>query len=120
MGASSPKPVCALVADGKIDAALVTFYRDYVKVPPPVISAIQKSPVWPAEVKSAPALCNGLVALSAYHFDAARFGSLRTPTLFLLGDRSPPFMIASVKAGVAAVPGAKLEMLAGQQHGALV
>ena len=120
VGASSPRPVCALVAEGKMNAALVTFYRDDVKVPPPVIVDIQKSPAWPAEVKSAPALCNELVALSAYHFDAATFGSLRTPTLFLLGDRSPPFMVASVKAGVAAVPGAKLEMLAGQQHGALV
>ena len=60
------------------------------------------------------------MALSAHQFDAGTFGSLRTPTLFLLSDRSPPFMVASVKAGLSAVPDAKLEMLAGQQHGALV
>nr|WP_321983506.1 alpha/beta fold hydrolase [uncultured Lichenicoccus sp.] len=120
VGTSSSKPVCALVADGKMSAALVTFYRDYVKVPPPVITGIEKGPLWPVEVRSAPALCNEIAALSVYHLNAASFVSLRTPTLFLLGDRSPPFMVASVKAGVAAVPGATLEMLAGQQHSALV
>ena len=46
--------------------------------------------------------------------------SVHTPTLFLLGDQSAPFMAASVKSGAAAVTGAKLQMLPGQQHGALV
>jgi pimeloyl-ACP methyl ester carboxylesterase len=120
VGDSSPVPVCSLVAAGKMEEALVTFYRDYVRLSPSVITGIQASPAWAAEVKAAPALCNELTALSAYHFDAKHFASLRTPTLFLLGDQSPPFMAKSVKSGVAAVTGARLQMLPGQQHGALV
>ncbi len=120
VGASSPVPVCSRVASGKMDEALVTFYRDYVRLPPQVISGIQKGPAWPAEVKAAPALCNELTALSTYRFDPKHFVSLHTPTLFLLGDQSPPFMAASVRSGAAAVPSAKLQMLPGQQHGALV
>ncbi len=120
VGASSPSPVCSLVAADKMQEALVTFYRDYVRLPPSVIIGVHKSPNWAAEVRAAPALCNELTALSIYRFDARQFASLHTPTLFLLGDQSPPFMAASVKSGAAAVTGARLQMLPGQQHGALV
>ena len=119
VGASSPQPVCSLVATGQMEEALITFYKDYVRLPAPVLSGIQKSPAWPVEVSGAPALCNELTALSAYRFDAGRYAEISTHTVFLLGDQSPLFMITSVKSGVAAVPGARLQMLAGQGHGAL-
>ena len=119
VGASKPEPVCALVSAGKPEDALLTFYRDYARLPPAVIDGMKAGPQWLAELASAPALCHELEALAGYIFNPSRFASVHLPTLFLLGDRSPPFMVASVKAGVAAVPGARLHILPGQGHGAL-
>jgi pimeloyl-ACP methyl ester carboxylesterase len=90
VGASQPEPVCDLVNAGKPEDALLKFYRDYVRLPPAVIAGMQARPQWSAEVASAPALCHELQALRGYVFDPSRFAGLHLPTLFLLGDQSPP------------------------------
>jgi hypothetical protein len=42
--------------------------------------------------------------------------SVRTPTLMVLGAKSPPWMRTSVETVANAIPGAKLRVLPGQDH----
>ena len=54
-----------------------------------------------------------------YRFAAEAFAHLRVPTLFLCGSRSPAYLQASTRMAAAAVPGSRLEVLAGHAHGAM-
>jgi pimeloyl-ACP methyl ester carboxylesterase len=55
-------------------------------------------------------------AEEGYQFEALRFKDLRTPTLFLLGEESPPFLKAATGAIHSALPNSRVAVLAGQQH----
>ena len=48
--------------------------------------------------------------------DAKRFKTVQTPTLLLLGGDSPDFLRAATSAVEAALPNARLVVMAGQQH----
>lgn len=58
-------------------------------------------------------------AVPGYFFDAQRFSKLKTPTLFLLGGDSPPFLKAGSEALQPVLPNSKIVVLRGQQHAAM-
>lgn len=53
-------------------------------------------------------------ALPAGHFELMR--SVRTPTLMVLGGKSPQWMRTAVETVASAIPGAKLHVVPGQDH----
>lgn len=54
-----------------------------------------------------------------YRFDPQQFAGLRVPTLLIAGGDSAPFLKASTAGVAAAVPGARVVTLEGQQHVAI-
>lgn len=119
IGHASPQAVCAKVAAGDREGALLTFFRDYVRLPEPLIERLRADPSWAERVRLAPTLCRESTIVSTYVFEPQRFAALRTPTLFLLGSASPVQMATSVRTVAAGVPHSRLQLLAGQQHDAM-
>jgi len=119
MGRVSPDAVCAAVAAGDHERAMLTFLRDVAQLPAPVIEGLRADPSWPERVKLAPTVCREIKAVTTYAFEPLRFAKIATPTLFLLGSASPPAMETSVNAGAAALPHSQVRILAGQQHDAM-
>jgi pimeloyl-ACP methyl ester carboxylesterase len=119
IGGPSSDPVCSAVATGDNERAMLTFYKDFVQLPAPVIEGFRADPQWPGRVALAPTVCREVKAVSTYAFEPAKFAKVMTPTLFLLGSASPQSMAVSVRAGAAALPHSQVHMLPGQGHEAM-
>lgn len=114
--AGDPGPVCDAVATGDNDRAMMIFFRDYARLPQPVIDAFRADPMWSQRIGLAPATCREVTALAGYAFERADFAKVVTPTLLLLGGASPKPMGVSVRAAAAALAHSRTELLPGQQH----
>jgi pimeloyl-ACP methyl ester carboxylesterase len=119
IGGPSPESVCSAVAAGENERAMLTFYKDFVQLPAPVIEGFRADPQWPGRVALAPTVCREVKAVSTYAFEPAKFAKVITPTLFLLGSASPQSMAVSVRAGAAALPRSQVHILPGQGHEAM-
>ncbi len=119
IGGPSSDPVCLAVAAGDNERAMLTFYKDFVRLPAPVIEGFRADPQWPGRVALAPTVCREVKAVSTYAFEPAKFATVITPTLFLLGSASPQPMAVSVRAGAAALPHGQVHILPGQGHEAM-
>lgn len=109
----------ALLAAGERDELLATFFRDVVRMPEHELDRARRLPAWQGRVAAAHTLLREERASAAYQFDPDRFTALAVPTLMLLGSDSPPFLQSSTEAVAAALPDARVEVLAGQQHVAI-
>jgi pimeloyl-ACP methyl ester carboxylesterase len=119
IGDQSADSVCGAVATGDNERAMLTFFRDYVRMPEPVIDAMRRDPSWPERVALAPSTCREADAVFHYRFDPARFSKVSVQTLFLLGELSPEPMKVSVRAAANAFPGGRIQVIPGQSHGAM-
>jgi len=123
-----PLPGVAIYPEGVIDrlqllldagdreAVLTTLYREVVMLPAHEIEQLRSSPAWSARMATAHTLPREARAEEQYKFDAQRFKDLQTPTLFLLGGDSPPFLKAATEAIHAALPNSRVAVMPGQQH----
>jgi pimeloyl-ACP methyl ester carboxylesterase len=109
----------SLLASGDRDAVVTTFFRGIVKMPESEVTMMKSLPNWPARVAAAHTIPRELLADETYRFDAARFASMKTPTLLLLGGDSPAFFKAAIDNVHAAVATSKVVVLPGQQHTAI-
>jgi pimeloyl-ACP methyl ester carboxylesterase len=116
---TSPDTICARLAGGDNEGALLAFFKDYVRLPPPLIEGLFHDPSWAVRVKLAPTLCRESTVVSTYAFAPGRFAGVTTPPLFLLGGGSPPQMATSVRTVASALPHSRLHILPGQQHDAM-
>ena len=60
-----------------------------------------------------------LAAYRAYHFETAEFAALSTPTLLLVGTKSPPFNRVASEQLHSVLPNSRIKLLDGQSHGAM-
>lgn len=111
--------VDALVAAGDRDAAVTLFLSEGARVPPHELTLMKSLPAWSARVAAAHTIARELRAVDAYHMDSARFATMRTPTLLMLGGASPPYFRAAIELVQAALPHAQLCVLPNQQHVAM-
>jgi pimeloyl-ACP methyl ester carboxylesterase len=98
---------------------MLTFFKDYARLPALQINAFRADPSWPGRVQLAPSVCREVKAVSTYTSDPSRFTHISKPTLFLLGRESPQAVATSVHSGAAALPQSQLHILPGQQHDAM-
>ncbi len=105
----------SLLAQDRRAEVVETFFREIVGMPEAQLDLLRSMPSWPARVAAA----HTIVRERPYPFDPARFASLGVPTLLLTGGDSPPLLRASTAALAAAIPGARVVVLAGQQHVAM-
>lgn len=106
----------ALIDAGDREGVLVTFIREVVGIPSRELALLQSQPAWSARVAAAHTIPRELRAEARYRFDPERFKGVSTPTLLLLGGKSPLFMKASVDAVNAALPNSRVVVMPGQQH----
>jgi pimeloyl-ACP methyl ester carboxylesterase len=109
----------ALLAAGRRDEVIETFFREVVGMPDDQLPAFRALPAWQARVAAAHTVVRELAATTTVHFDPSRFASLAVPTLLLSGSDSPEFLRSSTATVASALPNAQVVVLDGQQHVAI-
>jgi pimeloyl-ACP methyl ester carboxylesterase len=108
-----------LVAAGDRDGAAELFFSEFGD-PPAEVARRRATSGWRMVADNAHTIAPEFGALRGYRFDPGDFADLRVPTLVLVGGASPPNMRQSAAGIVAALPDARLEVLDGQAHLAMV
>jgi pimeloyl-ACP methyl ester carboxylesterase len=102
---------------GDVEGVLMTLLRDVVEMPPVEIELLRaQQDAWAVRLANARTIPRELRAYAEYSFTAARFQRMRAPTLLLVGGDSPPRELQNARAIAAALPAARVQLLAGQQH----
>lgn len=110
----------AMIAQGQLEQALVTFQTEIVKQSPEEIERMRARPNWPSLVASIAVHPRQMRALSAWRFDARRMRALTLPTLLLIGESTrSPHARASIDALEASLPAATRVVLPKQAHNAM-
>jgi pimeloyl-ACP methyl ester carboxylesterase len=108
-----------LLAAGDPDAALEIAMRETVDMAPAEIEGLRKSPGWEHLRAAARAIpCDW--ALWDDQPSPQALAAIRTPTLALMGSKSPGWLRAATQAVAAALPDAELVVMEGQGHSAMV
>ncbi len=97
------------------DDALVHFMKQ-VGVPDEMITGIRQSPYWQVGLNLAHTLAYDAAIMGDGTIPAARFAQIRTSTLVLAGSMSPEFLQQAAVQTAAAIPGARVDALQGQDH----
>ena len=105
-----------LLADDRPEEMLVTFYRDIVLMSDEELTTLQASPTWPARVAAAGTVPRELRAFGEHAFDPATAARIDVPVLLLVGENSPDEIKADPEIVAAALPDARVRVLAGQAH----
>ncbi|MDP9207013.1 MAG: hypothetical protein M3O65_00645, partial [Actinomycetota bacterium] len=106
----------ALLAAGDHDAVVETMFREFVLMPAVEVAALRAQPSWPARVAAAPALVRELRANAEAALDPGQAARITMPTLLLTGSDSGDPFAADTRAVAAALPGARVVVMEGQQH----
>jgi pimeloyl-ACP methyl ester carboxylesterase len=106
----------SLLAQGRPEQMLETFYREIAKMSEQEISGIKAAPTWPARVAAAITVPRELLAFGQQAFDPAWAAKIAVPVLLLVGADSPAEIKADPEVVAAALPDARIQVLDGQMH----
>ncbi len=107
----------SLLAAGDVEGMLIAMLREVARVPPKEIELLRaQRESWAVRVANAPTIPRELRTERGRMFEPARFATLRTPTLLLVGGDSPAREHENAKGVAAALPNAQVAVLAGHQH----
>ncbi|MCW6004786.1 alpha/beta hydrolase [Micromonospora sp. CPCC 205371] len=104
-----------LLAAGDRGGALAHFMRQ-VGIPEQMIAGMRQSPYWQVGLALAPTLAYDAAILGDSVVPASRYAAIATPTLVLAGSESPEFLRQAAAQTAAAIPGARHDVLPGQDH----
>jgi pimeloyl-ACP methyl ester carboxylesterase len=105
-----------LLAGGQADEMLRAFYREVAHLEPDEIEWLAASPAWASRVAGAGSITREVRAFSTHEFDAEQAARIGVPVLLLVGEESPEEIRADPEVVAAALPDARVEVLAGQGH----
>jgi pimeloyl-ACP methyl ester carboxylesterase len=106
----------AMLAQGRRDEVIATFFREEVRVPPHELEILRRLPSWQARVAAAHTLPRELRAAVGFDPAPGWFGTVRAPTLLLLGGDSPALLAEGTELVHRHLPDARVEVMPGQQH----
>jgi pimeloyl-ACP methyl ester carboxylesterase len=110
----------AMLEAGDVEGVLVSMFRELVEMPPEELDMMRsQQDAWAVRLRNVPTLPRELRALERYAFEPERFRTMRTPTLLLVGEHSPPRELENARGVAAALPEARVVVLPGQQHAAM-
>jgi pimeloyl-ACP methyl ester carboxylesterase len=109
----------ALQANDREKIATV-FLRDQIGAPPERLAAFKSSPIWPVVLQIASTLPRESRAVNTPRDLPARLARCTIPTITLLGTETQGRMKDNSIFVSQAIPGARLVMLEGQGHGAMM
>jgi pimeloyl-ACP methyl ester carboxylesterase len=105
-----------LLAQGRSEQLLETFYRDIVMMSETEISDLKAAPTWAARVAAAGTVPRELRAFGAQAFEPEMAEKITIPVLLLVGANSPDEVKADPHAVAAALPDVRIHVLDGQRH----
>jgi pimeloyl-ACP methyl ester carboxylesterase len=112
--------VQALLEARDTEGMLMVLFREVLEMPPEEIEAVRsQQDAWAVRLRNAPTLPRELRSEEEYVFTPERFGSMRTPTLLMVGGDSPARELENASGVAAALPDARVVALPGQQHAAM-
>lgn len=109
----------SLLARNDRVALVEGFLREVMRMGDREIARLRRSSSWPVHVGAAHTIPRELMTASSYQFRAEEFASVRVPTLFVLGGRSPVAMQEATRTAAGALPGSQIAILPGQGHVAM-
>jgi pimeloyl-ACP methyl ester carboxylesterase len=119
-GADVYERLNSLVAAGDRPGAVALFMAEVVGVPAEGIAGMQAGGVWPFLVEKAPSLPYDVLITQPWKpMPVERIAGIEVPLLAVHGDRTEPGLAAATLTVAAAVPGARLEALPGEDHAVL-
>jgi pimeloyl-ACP methyl ester carboxylesterase len=108
-----------LLAKGDRAGVVEGFLREVIRMSDREIARLRRASGWPVHVSVAHTIPREVTRAGAYQFRAERFATVRVPTLFLLGARSPVSLQESTRLAAAAIAGSEIAILPGQGHTAM-
>lgn len=108
--------IYTLIERNEREAALLTFFREVVRVPQHQLEQMPTHPAWPGRVAAAHTVAREINMEADYRLDFDRLRAIQAPTLLLLGGDSPEFFRAATNRVHAALPDSRIHELPGQQH----
>ncbi|HET6965292.1 MAG TPA: alpha/beta hydrolase [Acidimicrobiales bacterium] len=123
---SRPRPgrdladrVRALVALGRRDDAAALFLTEAIGMPAEVTEGMKAGPMWQMFSGLAHTVPDDVAACRGMRLPAERFATLEVPVLAVNGSNTAPWLAAATKSVALTIPGARLVVLEGQDHGVL-
>jgi pimeloyl-ACP methyl ester carboxylesterase len=110
--------ITELVAAGRRGDAVRYWMTDVVGLPAQMVPMMERSPAWPGLEALTPTLPYDLALTGHHGVPAADLAKITVPVLVLGGANSPEWFQQTVRETTAAIPGARLLVLEGQDHGA--
>ncbi len=111
----------ALLETGDVEGMLITMMREVIQRPPEEIKFLRSQREdWAARLRNAPTVSREMREEQGYVFVPERFGTMRTPTLLLVGGDSPPGELENAQGVSDALSDAQLVVMPGQRHTAMI
>jgi pimeloyl-ACP methyl ester carboxylesterase len=110
--------ITAMVQEGRRGDAVRFWMTDVVRLPAQAVQGMERAPFWAGLEALTHTLPYDLALTGHQGVPAADLAGITVPVLVLGGGNSPDWFHRSVQATAAAIPGARLVMLEGQDHGA--
>jgi pimeloyl-ACP methyl ester carboxylesterase len=105
-----------LLAEGNRDGAVEALFRSVEGVSDEDMAALRRAPSWPGRVAAANTVTREILGETRARLDAEQAAKIRVPVLLLIGENSTDPARREVGAVAAALPNARLLVLARQQH----
>jgi pimeloyl-ACP methyl ester carboxylesterase len=114
--AGSIEEVEAALAAGDAETALLLVLAGIVGMTDQEIASLRSGPRWPTMLASAPTVPRECRAEDGWAYRPGAFDGISAPTLLLAGAESHPVLREATGRALAAVPGARVEVLEGHAH----
>jgi pimeloyl-ACP methyl ester carboxylesterase len=109
----------AMLAKNDRAGVVEAFLREVVQTGELGLQRLRRSAGWQVRLDAAHTIPREVMTAYGYRFEAEAFASVRVPTLFLLGGRSPVHLQEATRMASEAVPGSQVFSLPGQGHAAM-
>jgi pimeloyl-ACP methyl ester carboxylesterase len=109
----------SLVDAGDREGAVTIFASEVLRMKPRELQRFRTLLAWQTCVATVHSLPREMVGVEEYKFDADRFRDFTTPTLLLLGEKSPPFFSKTIETIDAALSNSQIVVMPGQDHAAM-
>ena len=110
--------ITELVSSGRRSDAVKYWMTEVVQVPAETVAMMENSPWWPGLAALTHTLPYDLALSGDQGIPVDYLAKITVPVLVLGGANSPDWFHRTVEATAEAIPGARLVMLGGQDHGA--
>ncbi|MGH3863176.1 alpha/beta fold hydrolase [Actinokineospora sp.] len=105
-----------MLARGDDEGAIAVVLRDLLEFTDEQINIMRAGPEWAGRVRTAPTVVREARAEEGWVYRPHRFDGITAKTLMLSGSDSPLVVKAATDAALAAIPDARVHVLAGHAH----